>query len=308
MGAPNDVLFLRFYGADDAPPPLRPTTLATCTGLLENVIKSPFPQTQGPLRRSVLNIVASPRHGCLEVLLQLDLSISIGVSAFRIFGDQSPDAQKLLVETREWSEFLLLLVFGGRGLLDLYIHGQQSPKGAPPDEELQTLAVSLAPDLIKQAQVLKAVRDLCEFGKKSGFTRIEVQLRDQPRLAIHDDSPEPRSQIGRTYLAQHPQFFAIPPGQITIHTSAHSTTPIGVRVDDRELKAIVADYIAPDSKKRTMILAAWGSKRPLPKSGQRIDVIGRPIDVSAVDVTRPVADLHEKAGAVFLVEKQIVAE
>ena len=169
--APNDVLYLRFYGEDENPPPLRPITLSSCTGALENVIKSPFPANQGPLRKSVLNIVASPRHGCLEIVLQLDLGIAINSASWKLFGESSDDARALLNDVRDWAEFLLLLVFGGRGLLDLYVHGQQSPKGKLAEGGVATLAISMAPMLIKQAGVLKAIRDLSEIGSKAGFRR-----------------------------------------------------------------------------------------------------------------------------------------
>ena len=100
----------------------------------------------------------------------------------------------------------------------------------------------------------------------------------------------------------------MPVGQLRLQVPASMTKPIGVRLADKEEKSFVADYVDPSSKMRTMILVVWGSKRPLPTSGQKIDVVGKPIPLTEVDITAPVGDLHEKVGAIFYVEKQIIAE
>lgn len=298
MPISNDLIHLRFYGEADDPPPIAVATLLTTASHLEQLVNTVAQVIAVKVKRNVLMIVAPPRRGCLEILFQPDFSVDTsGIRALANHAAGFGVDTSVLAEAAGIASFFWMTVFGGRGVIDLF-RGQSTE---PADDPFTMARIDLSTRALKQREVVDHVKRLLTTCAKSGFRRVEIQVRDEPVVVLFDRArAEP--VVGRSWLETNGAFVSLEADELKL--TQKSGDVLDVHYDGQGYKAFIAN-----ADGQPPIFVVWGSVRPVPGVGRSVRVVGRQIqDPGEIGLKNMMAYGIEDVGAAFFVRGELVAQ
>lgn len=260
----NQPILLHFHNAEGTPPKVSPRALADLTEKLEASALT-VGRHLGADGKVQLLICSRPRTGSLVVPLASEILQNI------VQFDLSD---------------IWVILFGGRSLFDLW------QRNASPDldNSPQSLTVVVTQQVLGDPKVAKSFRDIVLACSRTGASRVEITVADEPTIEIFPAGRVSLFAVGRGASAP-----ALAEGPIQSVRRAKGPVIEG-KYDGRPARYFLG---YADNAKLMTIVVIWLSSSPIPPVDGRAHVQGvaRP-DVSKAELTDVPPEFGTAAGIV----------
>ncbi|MDZ4111710.1 MAG: hypothetical protein U1E18_19225 [Brevundimonas sp.] len=262
--ASNELTLLRFHGPSPGEiPAISPKQLDAVLTAIEQVYVQVGAVHGFNGSKISWTFALPPRRGCLEFVLAHALRVA-AAGTHRIASGLSQEALTLGVDV---ATLLYTVIFGGRGLVDLYSRGvDQLPEPpqstAPP---LDRLKVTVSAAVLKHKTAPKVLKDLITVCAATGASKVEIVVPDEEPVVIYStDERRAPSALIRVVNRRGPE--------AEIRQVASATGPF-ITGTFKGKPATV--FLAKTNMGGPGIVVIWASAQPPPLDGKTRDVQGR---------------------------------
>lgn len=308
MTRPNDVTILRFYRDDDPTPSLKVKDLSGLEDALISLVGEVVLNWGIEYRGGQLEIVGPPRTGCLEIVVA-PLLLLPDPGQLQVISSAAGDlARQYIHDNSEVVKTFWELVFGGKGVLDIWQMIGKGKKGVPPTTidpnepgaARKEAIIRMSAEAARHPQVSSSVRQLIEAARRCDMDRVTIELSGEPEVDIF--SKEMRRRRG---IVASRSFQPLPAPnsneRITSHIWIHNKTPFNVLFGNEEKPAVIGQV--GDTER----LIIWLSKHAIPNDGPA-EVRGHYVDPDTVEPLDEDAQFLEDVAGVFVVEGVVKVE
>ena len=304
MTSPNDVTILRFYLDDNPNPRLSTQALQSLASNLLGVTEWTARAIGIEIADGVVSIVAPPRRGCLEILIQPDFALRTVDAAnvlVQSLGFVAGETARAIDRHAGVLTLLWTVTFGGNGVYDLWINRGRAPRptpSAPVEAEDAQVRLTLSQRAAESQEVTRNLMQLMEAARSTGMNRVTIEVTDSPEVDLyHADMRRRRGLIGA--VGRKRASHSIAPENVVSLSFWHHDAP---QYRFNYHGKIIPGYsvtINPDDN--TLVL--WPLKDP-PPQGQ-VEVRGWYIDPDDLEPLDDVNDHLEHMPHFFLVKGRV---
>lgn len=260
----NELTILRFHGpaAGDFPSVSPKDLVAICDALAATY--STVALTQKHSAKLTWTFAVPPRRGCLEIVLAYAADLVANNGSAR------SDLASAAAIGAPVAQLLYQAVFGGRGLLDLFVRGENSPPKEP-GALTQSLKVSVSRSGLESQTVTASLRKLVETCMATGCDKVEIVVPDEPAVVIFSAAERKTSSALIRVAALKPE------GQ-----QVQQVTSSGPHIRGTLNGKPVTVFLGRINSGREFVAVIWASQQPVPHDQEFKQVQGRFVGTSTL--------------------------
>lgn len=293
----NELTILRFRDELETDvPAISPGQLFTITESLTDVLAKAAQTLSFTEVRTELHFVTAPRRGSLEIVLQQTVEVA------SLHGDKlGTEIRDALTDAAAIGSFLWVVLFGGRGVVDLVRAGEAVPQQET-SEYLDQLRERTAAHLAKSREVKQAAQRLLDAAVVKTARRVEVEVLDEPAVLLFTSEDRRQTSLLARGRRSGPNNVA---AQGVKQVSYQGGPIIAGRLAQKDVRVFLGLAITTPGLGGHRVVIVWGSQAEIPPVGTFVDVKGDAVageDLKRLEIRESIPFDFEDAEGVYFVK------